>query len=95
MLRRLIIDCSAQQIRAKQLNEDFDHELNNFNKYMSKLNTYIDFKQRHPYAGTHPDFEREETPVTVLNAHEGVMHCYLPDQHSKAATILTKFRTVN
>ena len=44
MLRRLIIDCSAQQIRARQLNEDFDHELNNFNKYMSKLNTYIDFK---------------------------------------------------
>ena len=38
-----------------------------FSKYMSKFHSYVGFKQRHPYAEKHPDFENEVTPVTVLD----------------------------
>lgn len=78
-LRRLIIDCSSHQIRSKQLTKDFDEEFNTFGKYLTKFHSYITFKQKHPYADTHPDFEHEVTPVTILDSETKQMKYYLPD----------------
>jgi len=78
-LRRLIIDCSTQQIRSRQLNKSFDEDITQFDQYLRKFRNYVDFKQKHPYAGTHPDFENEVTPVTVLDHEKNEMHYFLPD----------------
>lgn len=80
ILRGLIIDCSAQQIRGKQLRKDFDDEIKQFDRYLNKYQNYVTFKEDHPYAGSHPDFENEKTPVTVLDHAINKMKCYLPDQ---------------
>ena len=71
-----------------------DEEIYQLGRYLGKYQTYIDFKQDHPYAGSHPDFEQEVTPVTVLDHDANSMKCYLPDEQSKSAHILTKFKTV-
>lgn len=47
---------------------------------MNRYHNYIDFKEDHPYAGTHPDFENEVTPVTMVDKEGNEMQCYLPDQ---------------
>ena len=54
---------------------------------MNKFHSYIDFKQSHPYAGTHPDFENAVTPVTEIldEQNKARMECFLPDRESKSA----------
>ena len=81
-------------MRSKQLTKDFDEEFNTFGKYLAKFHSYVTFKQKHPYADTHPDFEHEVTPVTILNRETKQMNYYLPDQESRSVQILNKFRTV-
>ena len=57
-----------------------DEEIYQFGRYLNKYQGYIEFKQEHPYAGSHPDFENEVTPVTVLDHDVNKMQCYLPEQ---------------
>ena len=61
---------------------------------MKKLHSYVGFKQKHPYAETHPDFEHDVTPVTVYDPYNNTMNTYLPDEESRSAQILSKFKTV-
>ena len=89
-LKRLIIDCSTQQIRAKKLVENFDNEFSEFNKYMTKFQKYVEFKEKHPYSETHPDFEADQTPVTILDIEKMKMNSYFPDEESRSSQITKK-----
>ena len=91
-LKRLIIDCSTQQIRAKKLVENFDIEFSEFGKYMTKFQKYVDFKEKHPYSETHPDFEADNTPTTILNIDQMKMDSYFPDEQSKSVLFSTKLK---
>lgn len=89
-MKRLIIDCSTQQIRAKKLIENFDNEFSEFTKYMTKFQKYVDFKEKHPYSETHPDFEANKTPVTILDIENMQMESYFPDEECKSAHFAKK-----
>ena len=92
--KELGIECEVEKIRLKQLNKDFDESFNTFGKYLGKFHSYVSFKQKHPYAEIHPDFEHEVTPVTILDNEKNEMKYYLPDCDSRSAQILSKFRNV-
>ena len=91
-LKRLIIDCSTQQIRAKKLVENFDIEFSEFGKYMNKFQKYVDFKEKHPYSETHPDFEADNTPTTILNIDQMKMDSYFPSEQSRSAHFSQKIK---
>ena len=57
---------------------------------MTKFQKYVDFKEKHPYSETHPDFEADNTPVTILDLEKMKMNSYFPDEESRSAQISKK-----
>ena len=51
---------------------------------MTKFQKYVDFKEKHPYSETHPDFEADNTPTTILNIEQMKMDSYFPSDKSRS-----------
>ena len=45
---------------------------------MNKFSRYVDFKMNNPYAENHPDFELDETPITVVDWNNSKLNSYQP-----------------
>ena len=52
---------------------------------MTKFQKYVDFKEKHPYSETHPDFEAENTPTTILDIQKMEMDSYFHKEDSRSA----------
>jgi hypothetical protein len=91
-LRKLIVNCGAYQLRSKNQIRNFEVRCSEFDNYMVNLKKYINFKEEHPYAENHPDFELDHTPVVSFSKTlKGKINMFNPAIDSRSSRIIQKY----
>ena len=54
-------------LRSKQTHDVLRKECTEYSQYMDMFREYVEFKEEHPYAELHKDFEHNKIPDLKMN----------------------------
>ena len=87
----MIVKCVDLEKGSKSQKQKWDKDIGDFDIYMKRLRSYIEFKEANPQSGNYPDLFAYETPVTI--GKRGKMEIYQHDKHSSSIKILKKYES--
>ena len=91
-LLKLICKCVDLENASTSQKKLYDKKISDFDRYLTRLKNYIDFKEANPNSGNNPDLFAYVTPLTKITQPEGKVQVYHPEVYNSSTKILKKFQ---